>query len=216
MLTFARQLPARDVLDFLPKIRSQTRASFRSRAARALRLFWRLFRFSASVDHQMTPALFRPLFRASPSRGLHWRTGCRDPLRGPSDLKHHAVPGCGEGKLRVGPDCALYLWSFGRRALPAPLVSRITRLAVKVAGKGRALGRGRLAPFELRTVATCRLFPHASHRVRLRGGDGGLRAELRLAPLERWAKGIPAPLVSRITRLAVKVAGWVELRAEAA
>ena len=26
--------------------------------------FWRLFRFSASVDHQMTPALFRPLFRA--------------------------------------------------------------------------------------------------------------------------------------------------------
>ena len=26
--------------------------------------FRRLFRFSASVDHQMTPALFRPLFRA--------------------------------------------------------------------------------------------------------------------------------------------------------
>ena len=30
----------------------------------SLRLFWRLFRSSASVDHQMTPALFRPLFRA--------------------------------------------------------------------------------------------------------------------------------------------------------
>ena len=26
--------------------------------------FWRLFRFSASVDHQMTPAWFVPLFRA--------------------------------------------------------------------------------------------------------------------------------------------------------
>ena len=61
--------------------------------------FWRLFRFSASVDHQMTPALFRPLFRASPSRGLHWRTGCRARLRRPSDLKHHAASreGCGLG-----------------------------------------------------------------------------------------------------------------------
>ena len=48
----------------------------------------------ASVDHQMTPALFRPLFRAAPSRGLHWRIGCRDPLRGPSVLKHHGCADC--------------------------------------------------------------------------------------------------------------------------
>ena len=38
LFTSGRQLPARDVLDFLPKIRSQTRASFRSRAARACAL----------------------------------------------------------------------------------------------------------------------------------------------------------------------------------
>jgi len=51
-------------LENLSVFRRQTRASFRSRAARALRLFRRLFRFSASVDHQMTPALFAGTFRA--------------------------------------------------------------------------------------------------------------------------------------------------------
>ena len=60
----ARQLPAQDVLENLPIFRCQTRASFRSRAARALRLFRRLFRSSASDDHQMTPTWFRPLLRA--------------------------------------------------------------------------------------------------------------------------------------------------------
>ena len=38
MLPSARQLPARDVLENLPIFRSQTRASFRSRAARAYAL----------------------------------------------------------------------------------------------------------------------------------------------------------------------------------
>ena len=60
-----------------------------------------------AVVHQMTPTLFRPLFRASRSRGLHWRTGCRARLRRPSDLKHHAASreGCGAGS------------SVGQRAL---------------------------------------------------------------------------------------------------
>ena len=91
----------------------------------------------------MTPALFRPLFRASRSRGLHWRTGCRARLRRPSDLKHHAAsregcgsgssvgqrppstfflthhaaPDCGKGRAVFEPDCALHLWSVGQRAL---------------------------------------------------------------------------------------------------
>ena len=64
--------------------------------------FRRLFRFSASVDRQMTPALFARLFRASRFRLAHWRTGCRAPLRGPSDLKHHAAPDCREGMASVG------------------------------------------------------------------------------------------------------------------
>ena len=74
-----------------------------------------------AIDHQMTPALFRPLFRATRSRGLHWRTGCRARLRRPSDLKHHTAPDCGEGMAVFGPDCALPLWSVGRRGLLAPL-----------------------------------------------------------------------------------------------
>ena len=59
----ARQLPARDVLDFLPKIRCQTRASFRSRAARACALLAALSLHLAN-DHQMTPPLFAGAFRA--------------------------------------------------------------------------------------------------------------------------------------------------------
>ena len=43
----------------------------------------------------MTPTLFGPLFRASRSRGPHWRIGCRASLREPSDLKHHTFPGKG-------------------------------------------------------------------------------------------------------------------------
>ena len=92
-----------------------------------------------AFDHQMTPALFRPLFRASRSRGLHWRTGCRARLRRPSDLKHHAAcregcrlgssvgprspdafflahhaaPGCGRGMAVFGLDCALHLGALG-------------------------------------------------------------------------------------------------------
>ncbi len=60
---FVRQLPARNILENLPIFRCQTRASFHSRAARACALS-RLFRFTASADRQMTPALFVPLFRA--------------------------------------------------------------------------------------------------------------------------------------------------------
>ena len=59
-----------------------------------------------AFDHQMTPTLFRPLFRASRSRGLHWRIGCRARLRRPSVLKHHAAPNCGEGMAVFGPNCA--------------------------------------------------------------------------------------------------------------
>ena len=55
--------------------------------------FRRLFRFSASVDHQMTPPWFARLFRASRSRLAHWRSGCRASLREPSDLKNRAFPG---------------------------------------------------------------------------------------------------------------------------
>ena len=67
-----------------------------------------------AFDHQMTPALFRPLFRASPSRGLHWRTGCRARLRRPSVLKHHAAPDCGEGKLSVGQRAPSTFGASGR------------------------------------------------------------------------------------------------------
>ena len=56
---------------------------------------WRLFRFSASVDHQMTPALFARLFRASRFRLAHWRTGCSRSLWSRSSLAHHAA--CREG-----------------------------------------------------------------------------------------------------------------------
>ena len=66
-----------------------------------------------AFDHQMTPTLFRPLFRASRSRGLHWRIGCRARLRRPSVLKHLTAPDCGKGMAPVGQDCALYLWSVG-------------------------------------------------------------------------------------------------------
>ena len=59
--------------------------------------FRRLFRFSASVDHQMTPPWFARLFRASRFRLAHWRSGCRAPLRGPSDLKHHTACGLSAG-----------------------------------------------------------------------------------------------------------------------
>ena len=68
--------------------------------------FRRLFRFSASVDRQMTPALFARLFRASRFRLAHWRTGCRARLRRPSDLKHHAAPDCGEGMSSVEKNAA--------------------------------------------------------------------------------------------------------------
>ena len=108
--------------------------------------FSRLFRFSASVDHQMTPALFAGAFRASRFRPAHWRTGCRARLRRPSDLKHRTAPDCGEGKAVFGLNCALHLRSVGRRALLVPLASRITRLAVKGAGWGRALGNAHCVP----------------------------------------------------------------------
>jgi len=96
-----------------------------------------------AFDHQMTPTLFRPLFRASRSRGLHWRIGCRARLRRPSDLKHHAAcrEGCGLGS------------SFGPRQ---PDAFFLAHHAAPDCGEGK----------------------------------GGLRAEQRLAPLERWATGI--------------------------
>ena len=53
--------------------------------------------------------------------------------------------------------------SFGRRP-PSPV---------------QAPNRGRLTPFSLRITPR-----------RVAGGEGGLRAGLRLAPLERWAKGV--------------------------
>ena len=115
MLRFARQLPARDVLENLPIFRCQTRASFRSRAARALRLFPRLFCFSASVDHQMTPTLFAGAFRASRFRPAHWRIGCRARLRRPSDLKHHAAPDCGQGMTVFEPRWEVTSRFFGLR-----------------------------------------------------------------------------------------------------
>ena len=67
-----------------------------------------------AIDHQMTPALFRPLFRASPSRGLHWRTGCRARLRRPSDLKQQAAPDCGKGKAPVGRTAPSTFGASGR------------------------------------------------------------------------------------------------------
>ena len=146
-------------MDFLPKIRSQARASFRSRAARAFRLSRRLFRFSASVDHQMTPALFRPLFRASPSRGLHWRTGCRAPLRGPSVLKHHAAPDCGRGSRASGrtAPCSLERWAEGSTCtadLKHHAASREgcglgAHVGQRPPSPVRASSRGRLTPFFL-------------------------------------------------------------------
>jgi len=74
-----------------------------------------------AFDHQMTPALFARLFALARSRLAHWRTGCRARLRRPSDLKHHAAPDCGKGRAVFGPNSALHLWSFGQRALLAPL-----------------------------------------------------------------------------------------------
>jgi len=78
--------------------------------------FRRLFRFSASVDHQMTPALFAGAFRA----------------------------------VALSP----------------------RSLADRLSGTPSAALR-----------------PKASRGAGLRGGDGGLRAELRLAPLELRAEG---------------------------
>ena len=146
---FARQLPAREVLDFLPKIRSQTRASFRSRAARAFRLSRRLFRFSASVDHQMTPALFAGLFALSRFRPAHWRTGCRARLRRPSDLKHHAASREGGGVgSSVGQNCALHLGALSEGRL-TPFSSRITPRRVEGGGW---LTLGRTAPCAFGTL----------------------------------------------------------------
>ena len=108
-----------------------------------------------AFDHQMTPALFRPLFRASPSRGLHWRIGCRARLRRPSDLKHlaacregcgleasfeprppdavllahHAVPDCGEGEVERWAGLRLAPIELRAEQRLAPLVRWATGIA---------------------------------------------------------------------------------------
>ncbi|MBQ3172268.1 MAG: hypothetical protein IJB53_10220, partial [Mailhella sp.] len=52
-----------------------------------------------------------------------------------------------------------------------------------------ALSRPSLAD-RLSGTPSAALRPKASHRAGLREGDGGLRAELRLASLARWATRI--------------------------
>jgi len=54
---------------------------------------------------------------ASRFRPAHWRIGCRDPLRGPSVLKHHAAPSC-------------VRWCrASRKGLRAPFSLRAARMA---------------------------------------------------------------------------------------
>ena len=155
--------------------------------------FWRLFRFSASVDHQMTPTLFRPLFRASRSRGLHWRIGCRDPLRGPSDLKHHARRVAGGG-LRASGNGRL-----------APFARRATRIACPSVLAHRTrydfrslwlpLSKARLAPFSL--WAKRFAFPSDLKHHAAPGCGRWCRAsgKARLAPFARRATRIACPFV---------------------
>ena len=65
--------------------------------SRGLSPFSRLVPSASSVDHQMTPALFARLFRASRSRLAHWRTGCSRSLRSRSSLAHLTAPDCNGG-----------------------------------------------------------------------------------------------------------------------
>ena len=120
MLSFVRQLPARDVLDFLSKIRCQDQSLAPETSRASLRLFPRLVPSASSADHQMTPALFARLSRfalppcsladwlfalplvalipcASHRSGLHRGKDSAEQkeFRRPSDLKHHALPDCG-------------------------------------------------------------------------------------------------------------------------
>ena len=114
MLSFARQLPARDSWKIcrFSAARPEPRSALEPPG---LAPFRRLFRFSASVDHQMTPPWFARLFRASRFRLAHWRSGCRAPLRGPSDLKHHTACGlcAGRGRALEGaPPVAFIRWAL--------------------------------------------------------------------------------------------------------
>ena len=71
------------------------------------------------------------------------------------------------------------------------------------------MDKGRLASLELRTEAACRLFPRASRRAGLRGGEVERWAGLRLAPLELRAKvSLPSILEKS------KVRPWASLRKE--
>ena len=123
MLPFVRQLPARDSWKICRFSAPRPEPRF-AQEPPVLAPFRRLFRFSASADHQMTPALFAGLFALARSRPAHWRTGCRDPLRGPSDLKHHAAcrEGCGLG-AHVGPRPPCTFCASGRGRL-TPFLSR--------------------------------------------------------------------------------------------
>ncbi len=97
---------------------------------------------SRQMPAQMTPALFRPLFRASRSRGLHWRTGCRDPLRGPSDLKHQ---GRRTAWRSVEPYGLFIPWCVESYGEVTPVSSREGRLA-KHGLRSRFERRAVLAP----------------------------------------------------------------------
>ena len=60
--------------------------------SRGLAPFSRLVPSASSTDHQMTPAWFARLSRASRSRLAHWRTGCSRSLWSRSSLAHLAAP----------------------------------------------------------------------------------------------------------------------------
>ena len=126
MSSSARQLPAQDSWIFCRK--SAPKPEPRSALEPpGLTPFWRLFRFSASVDHQMTPPLFAGASRASRLRPAHWRSGCRARLRRPSDLKNHAACGLGGGLgLSFGKNAACpvgELRAEGIAAFPLPLLT---------------------------------------------------------------------------------------------
>ena len=86
-----RSLPAENPLSG-PEPRSRNKS-------RGLAPFSRLVPSASSADHQMTPAWFARLSRASRSRLAHWRTGCSRSLWSRSSLAHPTAPACGASCL---------------------------------------------------------------------------------------------------------------------
>ena len=96
------------------RVRKKGNVRCRSLGTRRALALLRVPSLHLAFDHQMTPPSPGPLFRASRSRGPLLRLGCRAPLRGPSDLKNHAVPDCGASYCALGNTPPASPSSFGQ------------------------------------------------------------------------------------------------------